>query len=304
MSIYKEKYEERLNNWLLEKKEYIKEQSYIKYYTVIKKNIIPMLGKYRINKITRDVLDTYFQSNEFNNLSLSIQNTIYFIIKSSINSKKIVFEKYNIKKPKCRINYLTNKEEKILIDYIINNMNINNLEILICLYTGIRIGEICSLKWKDIDFINNTISIKRTSQRIRNINSNTSKKTKIIVTTPKSISSIRTIPVGTSILNYLKEYYIDKDCYILTSSNKPKDTRVYEKYFERVLIKWNLKKINFHSLRHTFATRCAESGIDVKSLSEILGHSNYSVTLNIYVHSSIYQKRRSIDKIIEYVNDI
>lgn len=304
MSIYKEKYEERLNNWLLEKKEYIKEQSYIKYYTVIKNNIIPILGKYRINKITQDVLDTYFQSNEFNNLSLSIQNTIYYIIKSSIDNKKISFDKYNIKRPKYRINYLTSKEEKILIDYIINNMNINNLGILIFLYTGIRIGEICSLKWKDIDFINNTISIKRTSQRIRNINSNTSKKTKIIVTTPKSISSIRTIPVGTSILNYLKEYYIDKDCYILTSSNKPKDTRVYEKHFERVLIKCNLKKINFHSLRHTFATRCIESGIDVKSLSEILGHSNYSVTLNIYVHSSIDQKRRSIDKMIEYVNDI
>ena len=100
------------------------------------------------------------------------------------------------------------------------------------------------------------------------------------------------------------DYYIDKDCYILTSSNKPKNTRVYEKYFERVLIKCNLKKINFHSLRHTFATRCIESGIDVKSLSELLGHSNYSVTLNIYVHSSIDQKRRSIDKMIEYVNDI
>lgn len=176
--------------------------------------------------------------------------------------------------------------------------------ILICLYTGIRIGEVCALRWEDIDFINNTISIKRTSQRISNINGNSLKKTKIIVTTPKSTNSIRTIPVNSSIMSILKDNYANNNYYILTGSNTPKDTRVYEKYFENLLRKCNLRKINFHSLRHTFATRCIESGIDVKSLSEILGHANCSVTLNIYVHSSIDQKRKSIDKMVEYVNKV
>ena len=304
MLVCNKSYAEILNNWLLEKKNYIKEQSYVKYHNVISNNIIPLLGKYRINKITQDVLDNYFQSSYFCYLSLSTQNTIYYIIKSSINNKKISFEKYTIKKPKCKINYLTNKEEKILIDYILNNINLNNLGILICLYTGIRIGEVCSLKWGDIDFVNNTISINRTSQRISNVSDREISKTKIIVTTPKSINSIRTIPIGISVIDILKSYCSNKDCYILTGTNNPKDTRVYEKHFERLLIKCNLRKINFHSLRHTFATRCIESGIDIKSLSEILGHSNYSVTLNIYVHSSIDQKRRSIDKMVEFVNSI
>ena len=215
---------------------------------MIKNNIVPTLGKYKVNRITQDILDTYFQSTKIKKLSLSSQNTIYYIIKSSLTNKNISFYNYNIKKPKSKIIYLTNTEEKILLDYINNNINLNNLGILICLYTGIRIGEICALKWEDIDFINNTISIKRTSQRISNINDNSLKKTKIIVTTPKSINSIRTIPVNSSIMNILKDNYQNKNYYILTGSNNPKDTVVYEKYFENLLRKCNLRKINFHSL--------------------------------------------------------
>ena len=226
MVIHKERYEQVLNNWLLSKKSHIKEQSYIKYYNIIKNNIVPVLGKYKVNRITQDILDTYFQSKEIKKLSLSSQNTIYYIIKSSLNNKNISFNNYNIKKPKSKIIYLTNTEEKILLDYINNNINLNNLGILICLYTGIRIGEVCALRWEDIDFINNTISIKRTSQRISNINGNSLKKTKIIVTTPKSTNSIRTIPVNSSIMSILKDNYANNNYYILTGSNTPKDTRV------------------------------------------------------------------------------
>ena len=92
--------------------------------------------------------------------------------------------------------------------------------------------------------------------------------------------------------------------FIFTNTNNFKDTRVYEKYFENALKKCDIRKLNFHTLRHTFATRCIESGMDVKTLSEILGHSSYHITLDIYVHSTIDQKRCCIDNLVNYVNPI
>lgn len=199
-------------------------------------------------------------------LSDSTKNLLLVIINSSI--KYGVDEKYRksfpvlkvkIKQPKARIVYLTKKEQNILEKHINDNLNLRNLAILMDLYTGLRIGELCALQWSDIDFINNTISITKTVQRIKNNDINLNAKTKLIITEPKTEHSVRTIPIPKFLIGILKKYRSNEDIYIFTKSNKPKDPRALEKYFKELLLKCGIRDLVFHSLRHTYATSFTRS---------------------------------------------
>ena len=181
-----------------------------------------------------------------------------------------------------------------------NQLNIYTLSILFCLYTGVRIGELCALKWNHIDFNNRLIIIDQTVQRIQNKHENNISKTYLSVTRPKTVNSLRKIPITTNLYTILTEYYnqnyIKKDTYIFNNQfNTPIDPRRIQKHFKMILSKLNLTSITFHGLRHTFATRCIELGMDIKTLSEILGHSNVATTMSIYVHSTDSQKREQME---------
>ena len=160
------------------------------------------------------------------------------------------------------------------------------------LFTGLRIGELCALKWKDVDLSNKTVSISKTIQRIR-----TDFGTKLVITEPKSNSSVREIPVPECIMPILKKFSADKECYLLSGTSKPVEPRVMQYRFQKLLKKAKLPSIHFHALRHMFATNCVEMGFDVKSLSEILGHSGVEITLNRYVHSSLERKKQFMKKL-------
>ncbi len=175
-------------------------------------------------------------------------------------------------------------------------MNLRNLCILTALYTGIRIGELCALKYSDIDVINNTISINKSVQRIKDINSNEN-KTKLVIDKPKTNSSIRVIPIPKFIVNLLMNDITNINNFIFTNSNKPKDPRSVEKYFSNLLDKLNIKHLKFHSLRHTFATRLREKKVDIKVISELLGHSDWKLTQDIYIHASFEYKKESIKEL-------
>ena len=149
-----------------------------------------------------------------------------------------------------------------------------NLTILPDLYTGLRIGELCALQWKDIGFINNIISITKTVQRIKNNDINSNVKTKLIITEPKTEYSVRTVPIPKFLITILKQYRSDRDVYFFTNTDKPKDPRALEKYFKDLLSKCGIRDLVFHALRHTYATRAREAGIDIKILSQLLGHSH------------------------------
>jgi len=310
MSILKTKiyYSQILNEWLENRKNTIKESSYNKYLTSIENNIVPYLGNINIKKLKDNDIYDFFNMEKILALSDSTRKILYIIINSSISysiDNKYIksFPKLNVKlkTPKNKVIYFTKKEQSIFEKYILDNMNLNNLGLLLDLYTGIRIGELCALQWNDIDFINNTISITKTVQRVKNQDKNSKLKTKLIVTEPKTEHSIRTIPVPKFVMNILKEYKQDDEIFIFNNSENPKDTRAFEKYFERVLKKCKIKNINFHSLRHTFATRSRESGMDIKILSELLGHSSYKITLEIYVHTSLDFKKDSVNSLVKYL---
>lgn len=301
-------YSRILREWLENRKDLIKESSYNKYLTSITNNINPYLGDINIKKLKDTNIYNYFNTDEIRSLSDSTKKILYIIIRSSIDfsiEKKYIknFPKLNVKlkAPKHKIIYFTKKEQSIFEKYILDNMSLNNLGLLLALYTGIRIGELCALQWKDVDFINNTISISKTVQRVKNNDKDSNTKTKLVVAPPKTEHSIRIIPVPKFVMDILKKYKGDNEIFIFNNSATPKDTRTFEKYFERVLKKCNIKNINFHSLRHTFATRSRESGMDIKILSELLGHSSYKITLEIYVHTSLDFKKSSVNSLVKYL---
>lgn len=194
------------------------------------------------------------------------------------------------------IEVLTEREKNRITNYLLETENVRELGILISLYTGLRIGEVCALKWKNIDFEKKLIEVEKTVQRVYM----GEKDTKLIFSEPKTVKSIRKIPIAEVLLKKLKETrrFYPKDAFILTGT----ETRFMEPITYRFTYKKCLRNCRvtykkFHCLRHNFATRCIRAGMDVKSLSEVLGHNNVNVTLSIYVHSSYKVKKKYIDKI-------
>lgn len=184
---------------------------------------------------------------------------------------------------------LTTAQHNLLTNYLLDSVSPSNLGIFISAVTGIRIGELCALKWSDIDLEKRIITVSKTMQRIKNIGGKTA--TKIVITPPKSKTSAREIPVPDVLYSYLKKMQCDNDCYVLTGDKLFAEPRTMQYRFKSILKKIGLPHVNFHALRHMFATRCVDVGVDVQTLSEILGHCSVELTLNRYVHLSIERKR-------------
>lgn len=174
------------------------------------------------------------------------------------------------------------------------------MAVLLCLYTGFRLGELCALKWEDIDFSNQLISVARTVQRLHVEGHET--KTKLLVTEPKSSYSRREIPLSPTILELLMCFQNNKE-YVF-GGNDPLEPRTLQYQFKKILREAGIPNKKFHILRHTFATNCVEGGADAKSLSELLGHSNVQITLNRYVHPSMDIKRKHIDELAVFYGQI
>ena len=285
----------------------IKYQSYVKYLYVTEKYIIPKLGDVCFSKLNNKMIDEFFNNAEISNKALSSQKLFFYIINSSIkygisNNYKTGIKTIDvrIKTPKPKLVYLTKVEQKKLENLLFKKKGLKSLGILLCLYTGIRIGELCALRWGDIDFNRKCYYIEHTVLRVKC--DDYYNKTKLIVGNPKTFSSRRIVPLPDFLIPILKRYKTDDNIFIFSCKDSPRDPRTFEAYFERLLVKAKIDKINFHALRHTFATRSLEAGMDIKTLSEILGHSSYRVTLDIYVHSSFDLKKDSLNGLVNYLN--
>ena len=183
------------------------------------------------------------------------------------------------------------------MDYIEKNFTFKNLGIYICLSTGLRIGELCALTWDDIDADNGVILVRKTIQRIYVID-DVKKRTELIIDTPKTKNSIRDIPMTSDLIKIIKpiKKIVNNEYYVLTNDIKPTEPRTYRNYYKRFMKKFDIPDLKFHGLRHSFATRCIEGKCDYKTVSVILGHSNISTTLNLYVHPNLEQKKKCINQ--------
>lgn len=313
MKLLKKKilYKDWIYEWLLDKKNYIKESTYANYSTNIFNHIIPKLGHYYLkdinHKIIQDfLLDLSKTGNKSNDSGLS-EKTIKDIaiivkgsIKKAINDNLINYIELSFNYPKThkdeKIYILTKSEQNKITNYSIENLSNKNLGILISLYSGLRIGEVCALRWKNIDFKKGILTVNTTIQRIY-IKDKEKNLSKVIITAPKTKNANRDIPINNCFLNILKNFKGTDNEYIISGSEKYIEPRTYRKYFEKVLKVNKLKHISFHSLRHTFATNCISAGVDYKTVSELLGHANVNITLNLYVHPRMSQKKKCIDLI-------
>lgn len=305
-----------LNLWLNNNRLSIKDQTYDKYKRLIDAHIAPDIGMIKIKKINTFLVNRYLYEKIENGrldgcggLSISYVKTISFIIKSAL---KFAANEgfYNVTlgnivlphKEKTVPNVLSTNEQKILEKYIKEDTNNKKIGVLISLYTGLRIGEVCALRWQDINFDEKTIHVQHTLSRITQSNSNfPNQKTKLEIRSVKSSSSNRIIPIPDSLFNILAKRRSISDEFVIKGEKYPfLDPRSYQYMFNKCLKKCGIRDTNYHTLRHTFATRCIESGMDIKTLSEILGHSNVNITLNIYVHSSMELKRKQIETMAIY----
>ena len=170
---------------------------------------------------------------------------------------------------------------------------------LLCLYTGLRIGEVCALRWDCVDLDKRALRVRATVQGVRLQDPGDGPKTKMLYSEPKSKTSIRDIPLPEQLLPILRQFQGDPSAFILSgAADQYPEPRLLQYWFKKYLVQCGIEDANFHALRHTFATRCVESGFELKSLSEILGHANVNVTLNRYVHSSFALKAENMGRMV------
>lgn len=284
--------------WLSSAKLRVKESSYANYKNIISKHILPILGGEYIQNLTTSKLNDFIHNklnhgrlNGKGGLSAKSVRDIMTVYRSieTYTAREYGIRETHFTMPKTekkQTDVLNAFERKRLENYLIHNQNNTNISVLLCLFTGLHVGELCDLKWGDIDFENGTISVSRTVQRI-----NKHGKSEVVIGSPKSKSSVRTVPIPNFILKILWRKRKGNDFYIITGTCKSTEPRTMQNRFKTILKICGIRSVNFHLLRHTYATVCIENGFDPKTLSELLGHADASITLNRYVHSSMQMKK-------------
>lgn len=282
--------------WLCVMKNRIKESTAANYRMKIERHIIPHFGGMVCTVVKALMISEFIQKKLKDGLSARYVCDIITVLKSIFRYASREYRLKNVtngiimpKKSKPEIPVMTVDEQRRLARYINSNRNTSTLGVALSLYTGMRIGELCALRWQDIDIEKRILTVNHTIQRIQDFSGG--KKTKLIITEPKSQSSKRTIPVPDCLIPMLKELKSKADSYVLTGSCKPIEPRTMQYRFKRILGNVNLPSYRFHSLRHCMASSAIAAGFDVKTLSEILGHSSVQITLDRYVHSSFDHKR-------------
>lgn len=299
--------------WMHKEKLIIKESTLSKYAKILENHLLPEFSKMEIQKINSFAVNQFVAKKLKNGrldgkggLSSKTVQDMVMVLKSIL---KMAVDEYSCKvqiknavmpdRKKRKISVLTVDEQKILSGYALEDIHdLKRLGLLMCMVTGMRLGEICALRWSDLDLNSGILKIRHTLQRIQNISAKASEKTSVIIDTPKTNSSIREIPLTNAMASILIAVKPEEeDSYFLTGrDDKYMEPRTYQYYFSRTIEHLNITPLNFHGLRHTFATRCIENGFDTKSLSEILGHSNVNITLNRYVHTSMDAKKRQMER--------
>ena len=200
------------------------------------------------------------------------------------------------------ISVLAKSDQEALTAYLERNPSPFNIGILVCLYAGLRIGEVCGLKWSDFNIRRKSLMVRRTVERIYLVDCATP-HTELTVGPPKTKNSQREIPIGEGLMRILEPIAenAEADHYLLTNTSRPTEPRSYRNHFSRLLKRLGIPPLRFHGLRHSFATRCIESQCDCKTVSSLLGHADISTTLNLYVHPNYDQKRLCIERMLEHM---
>ena len=295
--------------WLASRERLLKPSSVAKYRNLVQRHILPLLGKLRICDLDRNTVSGFVRALSCGQTGSGVQLT-----RKTVRDVLMILEKsvrfagelsFSVEKNELsgktgggkRITVLSEREQKRLEEQLLTDTDEKKLGLLLCLYAGLRIGEICAMRWECIDLCEKTLSVNVTMQRLQIAGAGTGQRTGVIESSPKSEDSRRTVPIADFLIEQLlKRKPRLQSAYLLTGSEQYIEPRSYENYYKRVLSAAGIPVCNFHTLRHTFATRCIESGADAKTVSVLLGHSTVRMTLDRYVHPTMNAKQASINR--------
>ncbi|EOH98246.1 hypothetical protein UAW_01427 [Enterococcus haemoperoxidus ATCC BAA-382] len=296
-----------LNNWLdywLEKiiSTKVKPGTFDSYKSKLDCHVRPLIGEIRLSDLTVEHINKFIENTQ-KKISINSLHSVFRVLKTSLRyAQKLHFVKSSVyenvelpkgKKPK--IATISQFEHKLLIREA--KRSSNGLAMLMSLETGMRIGEIAGLKWEDIDFENRVLSIKRTLQRVKTY-TESSDKTQIIEEKPKSENSERVIPLSSDLLEQLlSKKELSKSAYVVSKTQGFTEPRTIRYQFKRLLQKVKLADYSFHALRHSFATRCLEKGVNIAVISSLLGHASTKMTLDIYTNSNLTEERIAVEAV-------
>ena len=305
-------FQEWAEEWLTYKKRYVKESTYANYLIWMRNHLIPAVGEEQVERVNSARIQEqisfwmeYGRRDGQGGLSEKTIKDMVMILKLCLRDYAKFQEEnspdfhviYPGNQKEKRVEVLSQKQQGDLLDAIHQDGSYEALGYAMALYTGLRIGEICALKWENINMYERKIFVNKTIQRIY-LKEGDGGKSKVIITTPKSEKSIRNIPVSDALYGLLREKVCDdKNIYFITGTCKYMEPRLYRKHYKKFLLQNKLEYIKFHGLRHTFATRCIEQGANYKVVSELLGHSSVKLTLDYYVHPQWEEKKRCVELI-------
>lgn len=292
--------------WKSDKQRYVKQSTYAAYLLILENHLLPSFGDYE--SLSEKLVQEFVLQKLENGLCVKTVKDILIVLKMvmkfGVKNEWMNYCEWDIKYPTSETNknleVLTIAHHRKILDFIKENFTFRNLGIYISLTTGLRIGEICGLKWSDIDVCNETITVRRTIERIYIIEGDC-KHTELVINTPKTKNSCREIPMNKELLAMVKplKKVVNNEFYVVTNEEKPTEPRTYRNYYYRLMKRLEIPRLKYHGLRHSFATRCIESNCDYKTVSVLLGHANITTTLNLYVHPNMEQKKRCITKMLK-----
>ena len=296
--------------WKADKRQYVKPSSYAAYLQHLNKHILPHFGD--CERITEEEIQGFANRQLAHGLALKTVKDSILILKMihRYGERMGVWPHLDF-----RIHYPTSAQEpkalpvlsvsqqQRLIRYLKDHFSFRNLGLLICLHSGLRIGEICGLQWKDLDVTAGVIHVRKTVSRIWICDEN-ERSYILSIGSPKTSASVRDIPITKSLTEIIRPLrkVVNPEFYVISNEAEPLEPRYYREYYSKVLDKLGIPPVRFHALRHSFATRCIESKCDYKTVSAILGHASISTTLDLYVHPDYTEKKKCIDRMARALN--
>lgn len=283
----------------------VKASSYQTYQNYVRKHLLPAMGHHPLAQLTPAVIQAYINELAASDLSISMQQGIHRLLAAATRAAA---DQGLIDRDPCerlRVQRMVRPEQRVLtrleqqrIKAAIHDKK--DMPILIGLYTGMRLGEICAMKWSDINWTDGTITVRRTVQRVASVCRGADKpKTELLIGPPKSMRSQRILPAPQFLMERLHEMLTDTPTseYIFSQTAHAAEPRTIQRHFQQTISRLGISNAHFHTLRHSFATRLLELGVDIQTVSVLLGHSSARITLDFYAHSLFEQQRAAVEKL-------